>query len=265
MEIKSRIAVGILALAVSCSGAIAQGQAQGQGGQGQNPPPGQQGQMQGPPGGPGGRSFMRQGEGPMGPGGHMGPRGFGGGQMGGRSFDGGGRMGRQFGQRGRMGMRGGRMGRRAFGGGGFLNNPAMRQRLGITSDQATKIHQQDLDFQKSQIRNRADFDVKRIELNELLAADNPDRSAINAKLQEVSAAQMASEKAGIDNRLALRDVLTPAQRTQLQQLRTNGPQANGAAQTTPRAGGRGGAGRGQRGTPPPPSNPQGQPQPPTNQ
>lgn len=262
MEIKSRIAVGILALAVSCSGAIAQGQAQGQGGPGQNPPPRQQGQMQGPPGGPGGRSFMRPGAGPSGPGGQMGPRGFGGGQTGRRSFDGG---GHQFGQRGQMGMRGRGMGARGFGGGGFLNNPAMRQRLGITSDQATKIHQQDLDFQKSQIRNRADLDVKRIELNELLAADNPDRAAINAKLQEVSAAQMASEKAGIDNRLALRDVLTPAQRTQLQQLRTNGPQPNGATQATPRAGGRGGAGRGQRGTPPPPSNPQGQPQAPANQ
>lgn len=262
MEIKSRIAVGILALAVSCSGAIAQGQAQGQGGQGQNPPSGQQGQMQGPPGGPGGRSFMRQGAGPMGPGGQMGPRGFAGGQMGRRSFDGG---GRQFGQRSRMEMRGGQIGGRGFGGGGLLNSPAIRQRLGITSDQATKIHQQDLDFQKSQIRNRADLDVKRIELNELLAADNPDRAAINAKLQEVSAAQMASEKAGIDNRLALRDVLTPAQRTQLQQLRTNGPQASGAAPAPARAGGRGGPGRGQRGTPPPASNPQAQPQPPANQ
>jgi Spy/CpxP family protein refolding chaperone len=257
MEIKSRIAAGILALAVSCSGAIAQGQ----GGQGQNPPPpSEQGQMQGPPGGPGGRSFMRQGVGPMGPGGQMGPRGFASGQMGRQGYGGG--MGRRFDQGGQMGRRGRGMGGRGFGGGGFLNNPAMRQRLGITSDQAAKIHQQDLDFQKSQIRNRADLDVKRIELNELLAADNPDRSAINAKLQEVSAAQMASEKAGIDNRLALRDVLTPAQRTQLQQLRTNGPQAGAATPAQPRAGG---AGRGQRGTPPPLSNPQGQPQPPTNQ
>lgn len=263
MEIKSRVAVGILALAMSCSGVIAQGQGQGQA---QNPPPAQQGQMQGPPNGSGGRSYMRQGGGPGGP---MGRQGFGGGQMGPQGFNGGGPMMRRFGQRGRMGMRGRRMGSRGFGGrgfgrqGGFLNNPAMRQRLGITSDQAAKIQQQNLDFQKSQIRNRADLEVKRLELNELLAADNPDRAAINAKLQEVSAAQMASEKAGIDNRLALRDILTPAQRTQLQQLRTNGPQQNSTTQATPRTGGRGGAGRGQRGTTPPPS---GQPaQPPANQ
>ena len=139
---------------------------------------------------------------------------------------------------------------------GFLNNPAMRQRLGITADQTAKIHQQELEFQKSQIRDRADLQVKRIELNELLAVDNPDRTAINAKLQEVSAAQMASEKAAIDNRLALRDVLTPAQRQQLQQVRTNGfQQGSGSAPTPPRAAGRGGRGPATRGTAPPPAQP----------
>ena len=135
----------------------------------------------------------------------------------------------------------------------------MRQRLGITADQAAKIHQQELDSQKAQIRNGADLQVKRLELNELLAADNPDRAAIDAKLQEVSAAQMASQKAAIDNRLALRDILTPAQRQQLKTLRTAGPQTGGTAQTTPRAvaGGRGGRGTAGRGATPPPA-PQGQ-------
>ena len=181
---------------------------------------------------------------------------FGGGGMGRQDFRGG-QMGRQFDQRGPMGMRGRGMGARGFGGQtGFLSNPAMRQRLGITADQITKFHQQDLDFQKTQIRDRADLQVKRIELNELIAASTPDRAAINAKLQEVSAAQMASEKAAIDNRLALRDILTPAQRQQLEQLRTNGfQQGNGTAQGSPRPPAtRGGGGRGPRpgGTPPPP-------------
>jgi Spy/CpxP family protein refolding chaperone len=176
---------------------------------------------------------------------------FGRGRMGRQGFRGG-QMRRRFGQRGPMGM-----GARGFGGqAGFLSNPAMRQRLGITPDQITKFHQQDLDFQKTQIRDRADLQVKRIELNELIAASTPDRAAINAKLQEVSAAQMASEKASIDNRLAMRDILTPAQRQQLEQLRTNGfQQGNGTAQSSPRPpAARGGGGRGPRpgGTPPPP-------------
>jgi Spy/CpxP family protein refolding chaperone len=172
-----------------------------------------------------------------------------------RGFEGGfegGPMDRSMGQRGRMGMRGWGMGRQGFGRAGFLNNEAIRQRLGITSAQSAKIRQQDSDFQKSQIRDRADLQVKRIELDELLAADNPNRAAINVKLQEVSASQMALEKSAIDNRLALRDILTPAQRQQLQQLRTNGFQPGGPAQTPPGAA-RGGRGPGQRGNPPPPN------------
>jgi Spy/CpxP family protein refolding chaperone len=70
-------------------------------------------------------------------------------------------------------------------------------------------------------------------LNELLTADNPNRAAIDAKLQEVSASQMAAEKSAIDSQLAMREILTPAQRQQLQQLqqlRTNGLQPNGGTQ-----------------------------------
>jgi Spy/CpxP family protein refolding chaperone len=165
----------------------------------------------------------------------------------------GGPMRRGFGARGRTGFGGRGMGPRGAGGeAAFLNNPALRQRLGITPAQETKIHQQGLDFQKSQIRDRADVQVKRIELNELIAAANPDRAAIDAKLQEVSAAQMASEKAAIENRLAMRDILTPAQRQQLEQLRTNGfQQGNGTEQMPARPAGRGGRGPAARGTPPP--------------
>lgn len=248
MDIKSRIALGVLAMAVSCAPVLAQGQQQ-------NPPPSQQGQAPAP----GNRGFMRQ-RGQMGPGGTNGPvgqrgqtdqRGFAGGRMGRQGFRGG-PMGRRFGARGRMGFGGRGMGSRGAGGeAAFLNNSALRQRLGITADQTAKLHQQALDFQKSQIRDQADLQVKRIELNELLAASNPDRTAINAKLQEVSAAQMASEKAAIDNRLAMRDILTPAQRQQLEQLRTNGfQQGNGTAQMPARPAGRGGRGPATRGTPP---------------
>ncbi len=249
MDIKSRIALGILALAVSCAPALAQGQQQA-------PPPPPQGQAPAP----GNGGFMRP-RGPMGPGGPNGPAGQSG-QMSRRDFSGGGMdrggfrggpMRRRFGARGRMGFGGRGMEFRGAGGeAAFLNNPALRQRLGITADQTAKLHQQALDFQKSQIRDQADLQVKRIELNELLAANNPDRAAINAKLQEVSAAQMASEKAAIDNRLAMRDILTPAQRQQLEQLRTNGfQQGNGTAQMPARPAGRGGRGPAPQGTPPP--------------
>jgi Spy/CpxP family protein refolding chaperone len=175
---------------------------------------------------------------------------------------------RRWGGRGRRGE-----GARGFGrvGGGFeeaglLNNPAIRQRLGITADQTAKIRQQDSDFQKSEIQARAALEVKQIEMRDLLAAANPDRAAIDAKVQDVGAAQTALEKAAVDHGLAVRDILTAAQRQQLQQLRTDGFQAGGAP-GAPRGGNqanRGNQPRGQRGGAAPPA-PNQQRQAPPNQ
>jgi protein CpxP len=141
-----------------------------------------------------------------------------------------------------------------LGRGRFLNDPAIRERLGITADQTAKIRQQDSNFEKARIREQADLQVRRIELRELLGAENPDRKAIDGKLQQVSAAQMALEKSAIDHGLAVRDILTPEQRQQLEQMRANRVRPGGAqagpqrpAGTPPRA---------RRGAAPPAPNPQ---------
>jgi Spy/CpxP family protein refolding chaperone len=179
----------------------------------------------------------------QGPGG-MGPRGPMG-QM---------RPGEPRGQWGRRGMRGRGMGPREFGLGRLLNDPNVRQQLGVTADQAAKIRQQESDFRKTEIRNRADLQIKRMDLNDLLSADKPDRSAIDSKLQEIGAAQLALEKSAIDNRLTMRDALTPAQRQKLQQMmmqrRQPMPMTGGNA--APR-GPRGGGGGGRSGAAPPPN------------
>jgi Spy/CpxP family protein refolding chaperone len=136
------------------------------------------------------------------------------------------------------GFSGGQMGMRGMGMRGFqvrtmhqrergfllarlLQNPALREKLGVTDEQAAKIRQQFTDFRIEQIRNRADLQVKRIELRNLMSADKPDRAAIDKKLQEISAAQLARERAKVDFHLAMRDALTPEQRQKLQQLREN--------------------------------------------
>jgi len=115
----------------------------------------------------------------------------------------------------------GRDGRRGHRHSGFtrlLNDPAIRQQVGITDEQAATIRKQELDFRKTEIRGRADVEVKRLELKDLLAADKPDRAAIDAKLQEISAAQLSLQKTTIDYRLTMRDAITPAQRDKLRQL-----------------------------------------------
>lgn len=147
-------------------------------------------------------------------------------------------------------------GRRHFGLARLLNDPSIRQQAGITDEQAATIRKQELDFRKSEIRGRADLEVKRIDLKDLLAADKPDRAAINAKLQEISAAQLSLQKSAIDYRLTMRDAITPAQRDKLRQVMRDRWQRGGGPG---RAGGQGEGRRGQRGPAAAPDSP-GEPQ-----
>jgi Spy/CpxP family protein refolding chaperone len=101
----------------------------------------------------------------------------------------------------------------------LVNNPKLREQLGITAEQAAKIRQEALDFQKAEIRSRADLQVNRLELHSLLSAETPDRAAIDKTLQQVNAAQFAMEKAGVEHQLAMSSLLTPAQMQKLQELR----------------------------------------------
>jgi Spy/CpxP family protein refolding chaperone len=180
---------------------------------------------------------------------------------------GGGRWGRDGGGRGgRMGMRMGmrdRGGPGEFGLAGLLNNPEVRQQIGVSADQAAKIRQQESDFRKAEIRNRADLQVKRLDLRDLLSADKPDRAAIDSKLQDISTSQLAMEKAAVGHQLDVREALTPAQREKLRQwmMQRNGRErgaerGEAGGQRGPRGGNRAGGARGNAGagaTPPPPS------------
>jgi len=103
----------------------------------------------------------------------------------------------------------------------IARNPEMRQRLGITADQAAKIEQQTLDFRKTRIQGRANIQLHRVELASLLSADQPDRGAIDKELDAISASRLAQTKAAINFHLAMRDALTPDQRQKLQQMRGN--------------------------------------------
>ena len=134
-----------------------------------------------------------------------------------------------MGQRGAMGMgmRGGRMRMRAnfmrrhpgMMLHGMLQNPAVRERLKITPEQMTKLEAQESGMAKSAIRNRADLQVKRMELAELMRADKPDRALIDKKLREVQDASFAAEKARIDGQINMHDLFTPEQREEMKKMR----------------------------------------------
>lgn len=97
-------------------------------------------------------------------------------------------------------------------------NPAFQQRLGITPEQATKIQTQESEFTKARIRNRAEIQLKRQELRELLATENSNRALAEKKLRELNEAQFAGRRAMLENRLALAQILTPEQRTKMRQM-----------------------------------------------
>lgn len=129
-------------------------------------------------------------------------------------------------RRGDWGSRGGQWGhrmgmrhRRDFMLARMVRNPEFRQRIGITEQQAQKIQSQTFNFRKAQIQNFADVAVKRLELQNLLAATNPDRSAINQKLQEISDTRLAQAMAAINFHLDMRASLTPDQWQKLRQMR----------------------------------------------
>ncbi len=159
---------------------------------------------QGAPGGSGGGPGAQRHRGTGGPEG--GWRGQGGWRHGG----GRGMRGRHRGRRGRGGE---------FGLARIAANPEMREKLGLTAEQVTKLNQQTSEFRKTSIRSRADLEVKRVEMADLMRTENPDRAAIDRKLDEIGAARVAQEKAQVHYRMAMRDVLTPEQRTKLRQMR----------------------------------------------
>ena len=114
--------------------------------------------------------------------------------------------------------------------GDLLSDPDVRQQLGVTAAQAAKIEQQESGFVNTQIRSTAELQIKRMELDDLVTAEKPDRAAIDSKLKEISAAQTALEKSDIDTFLAAQETLTPVQRQKLQQIITEQSEAAGEDQ-----------------------------------
>jgi Spy/CpxP family protein refolding chaperone len=265
MNTKTKSFVALVAFAVCAPFAFAQDGGQSQ----QTPPPGQQNQGQMAPRrpmGPGGMNGQMGGgmngrmngqmhrpmHHPMGPREHMWARGGMGHGMGlnGRGGFGGGRG--NFGGRPGFGGRGMGRGPGMMGRGGpmglnrIVNNPDMREKLGITTEQAAKIRQQDMDFEKASVMNRAKSQVAHMELNQLMSADKPDRAAIDKKLSDISAAQLVSEQTRVHHELDMKTALTPDQHAKLKTLMQSrrpgmgGP--NGGPQGGPGRGGRGGRG-----------------------
>jgi Spy/CpxP family protein refolding chaperone len=112
-----------------------------------------------------------------------------------------------------------------FGGAEHLlrmaENPHVRQLLGLTDEQAGRLHKLGVDAEKASVQTRANLELGHIELRELMRADNPDHDAIMQKLDEVNALRGKLEKQQVETLLSARSVLTPEQQKKVKAFMEN--------------------------------------------
>ena len=129
----------------------------------------------------------------------------------------------------------------------MLDNDRIKAALGLTDDQATRLRQITVDAQKTAIKTKADLSVRRIELRELLKADNPDRDTVMKKVQEVSELSGQLMQQHVQALLSAKTILTPEQQKKIREFRASQgwgrPGMQGQGMRGPRPGMPGGQGR----------------------
>lgn len=153
---------------------------------------------------------------------------------------------------------------------GLLRSPQLQKQLALTEEQQQKLEEIGFNAAKASIQQGAELRVRRLELSRLMNAQNPDRAAIDKKLQEIEQIQTALARSLIHARLDGGSVLTEEQREKVQQLlRQRMPSHPGRHREMRRGPGPGGRpghgrmereGRGPRPRPAPPAPPQPPPQ-----
>jgi Spy/CpxP family protein refolding chaperone len=93
----------------------------------------------------------------------------------------------------------------------------MAERMKLSDDQRNQIQKIRTDFQKQQISQRSKLETSRLELRELMRADNPDKAAIEKKINEVSQLGAQSRIGSFNQMLAIRKVLTPEQQKMMRE------------------------------------------------
>jgi Spy/CpxP family protein refolding chaperone len=149
------------------------------------------------------------------------------------------------------------------GPGGRRDVVSVQAQLGLNDEQAAQLRKLHAAERKEAIRRHADTAIARMELDEALNAPTVDEKLVAAKAKAVADLQAASVQARVDQRLAVRKLLTPEQQAKMSQLMRDhraGRRAHrGVGRQGPgRRGGPMGAGRGPGGSGAPADAPGGQ-------
>jgi len=103
------------------------------------------------------------------------------------------------------------MNRRSAGGGEFM------ERLKLTDAQKADMMKLRASMEKSMIDIQAKIKLARVDLRTLVAADAPDRTAVENKIKEINDLQYQSKKAMVDHLFDAYNLLTPDQRKTFKQ------------------------------------------------
>lgn len=105
-------------------------------------------------------------------------------------------------------------GRRQWRGPGMRGQagpPDMQEALDLTDEQVSQLRALRFEGAKSRIKTSADARLKRLELEELLQAEEPNPATIDKTLRALSDAHYTALKNRVEQRLAMRQILTPEQ------------------------------------------------------
>jgi Spy/CpxP family protein refolding chaperone len=105
-----------------------------------------------------------------------------------------------------------------------LMRPDIQKELGITAEQRQRLEDIRFNSEKESIQHSSALRIQRMELSRLIDAENPDRNAIDKKIQEVAQEEASLMRSSVNAHLSARPVLTAEQRSKLAQLRQNRPQ-----------------------------------------
>ncbi len=83
--------------------------------------------------------------------------------------------------------------------------------LKLTDDQQKQFDKVQSDFQKKQIDLRSKIETMRVDLRELLRADEPDQAKIESKMTEISKVQNDMKLASVAHWFSVNKMLTPEQ------------------------------------------------------
>jgi Spy/CpxP family protein refolding chaperone len=102
---------------------------------------------------------------------------------------------------------------------GLRHMERLAQQLELSDDQRRQVQSLQLNYAKEAIRTRADMAVARVEVRQLLNADQPDLSQVKDKLQQIACKEAQLRFAHITMMQDIRKLLTPEQQKQWRALR----------------------------------------------